>query len=549
MSEHTHSTYSLGLTILVLVGVATVIVTFFAKLYRARMRLIDLRRRGLPVAPGHSLLFGHLLYFKRTLDRLPRDVHHQFGLATIAREQFYETGAFYIDLWPMSGLFFIVVSPKTGIEITQQNPKLTSNHPELLRRYLKPITGGPTILDMDEKEWKPWRGIFNKAFHSDRVMALVPGIVEEVLIYAETLRGLAETGEMCFLDPITLRFAIDIIGKSVLNSSLGAQRGYNALADGMLSQIQWHKPNSGINPFSRLNFLRHFIHWKNGRQMDRYIGAELDKRYAERRADPNGTNSKSVMDLVLQAYVDKSSPPPEKLDTNFRTFAIRQIRLFVFAGHDSTSTVICYCFHLLHKHPEVLAQLRAEHDKVLGPNIADAAIVIRENPHVVKSLQYTLAVIKESMRLFPPAGGTRAGKPGVNVTDDAGNVCPTDDAILWILHGEMQTSEKYWVKPDAFLPERWLVPRGHELYPSPGAWRPFEHGPRNCVAQTLTLVELRIILACLARTFEIVPAYDEWDAKHPVKGAKHYRGERAYLVQSGAAHPTAQYPCRVKLAK
>ncbi|OAX82916.1 hypothetical protein ACJ72_02723 [Emergomyces africanus] len=418
-----------------------------------------------------------------------------------------------------------------------------------MRHFLKPITGGPTIFDMDENEWKPWRGIFNKAFHSDRIMSFVPGMVEEVLVYAETLRGLAETREMCFLDPITLRFAIDLIGKSILNSSLGAQRGYNALADGMLSQIQWHDGNATINPLNHLNFLRNFMHWKNGRQMDQYIGAELDKRYREYRADPDGTDSNSVMDLVLQAYMDKSSPPPEKLDANFRTFAIRQIRLFVFAGHDSTSTVICYCFHLLHKNPEALARLRAEHDKVLGPNPAAAAAVIKENPRVLNSLQYTLAVIKEAMRLFPPAGTTRAGKPGVNVTDDAGNICPTDNTILWILHLEMQVSEKYWMKPDAFLPERWLVSSDHELHPSPGAWRPFEHGPRNCVAQALPLLELRIILACLVRTFEIVPAYDEWDAKHPVKGTKHHRGERVYLVPSGAAHPAARYPCHVKLAE
>lgn len=116
----------------------------------------------------------------------------------------------------MSGLLFAVVSPKIGMEITQQNPRLTSERPKQLRQFLKPITGGSTLFDMEEKEWKPWRGIFNKAFHSDRVMSLVPGIVQEVLVYAQTLRGLAETGELCFLDPITLRFTIDVIGKTIL---------------------------------------------------------------------------------------------------------------------------------------------------------------------------------------------------------------------------------------------------------------------------------------------------------------------------------------------
>lgn len=161
-------------------------------------------------------MFGHLLYLKSYLDRLPKDAHYQYGFAAIAREGFQDTGAFYMDLWPMSGLFLTVVSPKIGIEITQANSALTSERPKLLRRFLKPITGGLTIFDLDEKDWKPWRTAFNKGFHSERIMSLVPGIVQEVQVYAETLHGLAAKGQMCFLDPITLRFTIDMIGKTIL---------------------------------------------------------------------------------------------------------------------------------------------------------------------------------------------------------------------------------------------------------------------------------------------------------------------------------------------
>ncbi|KAH8698046.1 sterigmatocystin biosynthesis P450 monooxygenase StcS [Phaeosphaeriaceae sp. PMI808] len=533
---------------LFLVGLATLLGTFFVKLYHARMLLITRRRQGLPVAPNHSFFFGHLLHLKSVLDRLPSDAHYQYGFATIARESFYETGAFYMDLWPMSGLFLTVVSPAIGVEITQTNPKLTSERPYLLRRFLKPITGGLTIFDLPEKDWKPWRAVFNKGFHSERMYSLVPSMVEEVQVFARTLRGLAEKGEVCFLDPITLRFMIDMIGKTALNTSLHAQTGYNTLADGMLSQIRWHNPNAEINPFSHLNFVRTFVHWKNGRQIDDYIGAELDKRYEEYKANPDSPNSKSVIDLALQEYLKSSEKLPVKLDPDFRAFAIRQIRLFIFAGYDSTGSVICYCFHLLSKHPEVLKRLRAEHDEVLGPNPATAGSLLVENPRTVNNLPYTLAVIKEVMRLFAPAGTTRAGKPGINITDDAGNILPTDDAILWILHVEMHRSAKYWPRPDEFLPERWMVSAGHELHPQPGAWRPFELGPRNCVGQALALIELRVILACLVRDFDVEPAYDEWDAEHPNEGIKMYRGERAYQVEQGAAHPVNGYPCRVKLA-
>jgi cytochrome P450 len=76
----------------------------------------------------------------------------------------------------------------------------------------------------------------------------------------------------------------------------------------------------------------------------------------------------------------------------------------------------------------------------------------------------------------------------------------------------MHRSAKYWLRPDEFLPERWIVPVGHELYPRHSAWRPFELGPRNYIGQALVMIELRVILACLTREFDLEPAYAEWDA-------------------------------------
>ncbi|KAJ4347925.1 uncharacterized protein N0V89_009297 [Didymosphaeria variabile] len=508
------------------VGFVTAIYTFSIKLYRARMLLINRRRQGLPTAPNHSFLFGHLLYLKSVLDRHPKDAHYQFGFAAIAREKFASEGAFYMDLWPMSGLFLTVTSPKVATEITQTNPKLTSDRPQLLRRFLKPITGGLTIFDLDEKDWKPWRAVFNKGFHSERMYGLVPNMVEEVQVFAGALRDHAARDQLCFLDPITLRFTIDMIGRSIMNTSLHAQTGFNDLADGMLSQIRWHNPNAEINPFSHFNFVRAFVHWKNRRQMDRYIGAELDRRFQEYKSNAESSASKSVIDLALQEYLKGSEKLPDKLDPSFRAFAIRQIKLFIFAGYDSTGST----FSVTLRRP-ILQTLREEHDKVLGSNPAAAASRLAVEPRIINNLPYTLAVIKEVLRLFPPAGTTRAGKPGVSVTDDAGNALPTDDAILWILHVEMHNSPNYWVRADEFLPERWLASPDDELYPAPGAWRPFELGPRNCIGQALVLIELRVILACLVREFDIVPAYDEWDRRHPTEGVKLLRGNPSMQKQ------------------
>ena len=264
----------------------------------------------------------------------------------------------------------------------------------------------------------------------------------------------------------------------------------------MLSQIHWHQPNAEVkvNPLEYLNFVRQYIQWRNGRRMDAYIGEELDKRYEDYKTDPDSTKTKAVIDLVIQAYVshDEKKALRPKLDPAFRLFAIRQIRLFFFTGHDSTSSTICYIIHLLSSNPESLAQLRKEHNRVFGPDQRHAATLLSTKPQLIKSLPYTRAVIKESLRLFSPAASTRAGKPTVSLPSDVGTRLPTADAIILIIHVEMHRSPKYWLRPDDFVPERWLVGPEHELYPQRGAWRPFEHGPRNCIAQDLVLSLIHI---------------------------------------------------------
>lgn len=329
---------------------------------------------------------------------------------------------------------------------------------------------------------------------------------------------------------------------------MGAQRGYNTLADCMLRQIRWHQANAETNPLEYFNLVRWAVHWWNGRQMNTYIGNELDKRYNENKADPESKRTKAVIDLVLQAYLPENTKTrPDKLDPEFRAFAISQIRLFVFVGHDSTSSIICYIVHLLASHGSALAHVRAEHDKVLGTELSAVPALLKEQPHLTNHLPYTTAIIKEALRLFAPGGCSRAGKPNADLIDDQGNRCTTKDAVVFTIHTEMHRAPAYWAQPDEFIPERWLVEAGHALHPMKGAYRAFEIGPRNCIAQGLVMTELRVVLACIVRQFDFKPSYDEWDQLNLRKGLRTYRGERAYQIEGGSAHPVEHYPCRVSI--
>ena len=88
--------------------------------------------------------------------------------------------------------------------------------PLLLPRFFRPICGGPSMFDMHEHEWKPWRSTFSKAFSAEHTLSLVAGMIDETMVYCENLRKCADRKEMFYLDLTTLRFTIDIIGKTIL---------------------------------------------------------------------------------------------------------------------------------------------------------------------------------------------------------------------------------------------------------------------------------------------------------------------------------------------
>ncbi|KAI9674935.1 MAG: hypothetical protein M1822_008997 [Bathelium mastoideum] len=382
--------------------------------------------------------------------------------------------------------------------------------------------------------------------------SFIPYMVEETIKYKDVLASHAEKNELVQLDKVTLRFAMDFIGQTALNVSLGAQNAYNILADSMLSQTSWQMPNREINPLEFLNLPRYFMQWLNSRNMDKYIGAELDKRFQEWQSGSVNARSKSIIDIALEAYMAGSENPDlekdtnkERMDPRFRAFAIAQVRLFLFVGHDSMSSTICYAVHLLSTNPQTLKKVRAEHDDIFGLDYAGLPAKLITDPQLLNSLPYTTAVIKETLRLFPPGSCIRQGAPGVSLVGEDGTSYPTDNTLVWILHTAIHRAPEIWVEPDTFMPERWLVDPSHELYPRKGAWRPFEWGPRNCIGQSLAMTELRISLAMIVRDFDFEPGYDEWDQLHPQKGVKTYRGERAYQIEEAAAHPANNYPCRI----
>jgi cytochrome P450 len=345
----------------------------------------------------------------------------------------------------------------------------------------------------------------------------------------------------------------------------------------MRKTLSWMRDFQSLNLFHIYHPLRplFFKYYKS--KMDKYIGKVLDERFAVRDAkQPKKSKTKTAIDLALIEYSKENGQDLDvadvTMDAEFRKAAIDNLLILLFAGHDTTASTLCYwyvfsvvfsikhtnahhhSYHILQKHPIELAKVRQEVDKVFGAGNS-AGDQLKENPYLANQLDYTLAVIKEILRLWPAASGVRLGRKGFFVKDPvSGEPIDTDGLLVWTVSMAMHRDAKVWGPDvDEFKPERFLAENAGKV--PADAWRPFEKGPRNCIGQELALIEMKVVLAMTIREFDFRVAYDELDslmgdgtlwAKDGSfrNGPQEIFGERMHQILLAAAKPSEGMPVR-----
>lgn len=226
-----------------------------------------------------------------------------------------------------------------------------------------------------------------------------------------------------------------------------------------------------------------------------------------------------------------ANPPDDAFIEN----VFYQLMIFFFGGDDALSITIPRVFRQLQLNPECVTKLQAEHDAILGPDPNLAAEEIREAPHILDSLQYTLGVIKETLRMNPATITIREGQPlftfKIKGDDDP---WPTDGFDLFDSSITIHHDPANFADPLKFIPERFSVSEGDRLHPAKDMWRGFQLGPRRCIGQELAIVVLKLELVFTVRAFDIEMAWDEWDSVRELQGLKVDRrtveGERMYTT-------------------
>ena len=210
------------------------------------------------------------------------------------------------------------------------------------------------------------------------------------------------------------------------------QSSRNEFVRAFRHQLSWLPEFGDVNPFRLLKPLRPLVYKYNESKMDSYILKIIQERMILQVAsgvDEKKKRARPVIDLALDTYSQEETERLDsKMNASFQKDVITHIKTFMFGGHDTSSSLICYAMYALSEHAECLKKFRAECDTLFGfdpAQTAQTAQKLQEAPQIINRLTYTLAVIKETLRLWPPASSVRLGQPGYSIQYD-GKEYPTE---------------------------------------------------------------------------------------------------------------------------
>jgi cytochrome P450 len=236
------------------------------------------------------------------------------------------------------------------------------------------------------------------------------------------------------------------------------------------------------------------------------VGSIIARRQAE------GGDQDDLLGKLLAARDPDSGAPMD------RDQLINNLLTLLEAGHETTSRALTWTLYLLARAPEWQDRLRAEIRTAAG----DAPLTAEH----LQALPLTQQVLKEAMRLYPPA--PFMSRITIEPIVLGGLPIPRGAMIMMSIYA-LHRHRGLWADPDGFDPTR-FTPEREATYPR-CQFMPFGGGPRICLGAAFAMTEATIALAGLLRG-----ARFEWDGRHEPQP-----------VSRVTLHPKGGMPLRVTL--
>jgi cytochrome P450 len=362
----------------------------------------------------------------------------------------------------------------------------TGNFVKGITSRANPELFGNGLLTSDGDFWRRQRKLSNPAFHRESLVRYADITTEEA---TRLLHGW-KNGDSHNIHNDMMNVTLRIVLRSLFGSDLGESMKViePALDAIMLSSSGFHS----IAFFLGLPTPTRARHFRAVREIDRVVyaliarGREKLKSSECRAAGADEQTAGGAKDLLTLLLTARDEDGNSMSDQQLRD----EVMTLLLAGHETTALNLSWAWYLLSQHPEVEENLHAELETVLGGRLPCAADLPR--------LQYTDRVIRETLRLYPPAW--RIFRRTLEPFTVGEYTLPAGSNIVmsqWVT----QRDPRWFSEPERFYPDRWSEEAAAKL--PRFAYFPFGGGLRVCIGAGFAMMEATLLLATIAQRFRM----------------------------------------------
>src|SRR5580704_3491247 len=220
-------------------------------------------------------------------------------------------------------------------------------------------------------------------------------------------------------------------------------------------------------------------------QVRAWLGELVGAERARLAAEPGRAEQPSnFLEVMLSARDDDGRPFSDDV-------IFGNLMTMLLAGEDTTADTLGWAVHHLCDSPESVMELRREADELLGTSDVAGDI------ETANKLAWAGAVANETMRLRPVAPMLFLE---AKVETVVGDLLVPEGTRVFVLMRPAACDPDHFVEPHAFRPGRWLGANAgaHDV----SAHIPFGSGPRICPGRILAILEMKLLLSMLYKTFD-----------------------------------------------
>ncbi len=467
---------------------------YFNLVFKAKNQVKHQDGRIVPLSPPRFFL-GHLSEVYNADNRLA--AYHQFHEQLGDIVQIFWLWRHQISITNLSSIRHVLVN-------RQQNYRKFPPNRLIQQLY------GASVLTNHGRNWQRQRALMQDIFTPKQVaqfhLIFISCTEHLVLLWSKQLQKPEGQSHRDIYADLTALF-LDIISQAAFGISSGALQGE---MNEFLASVCFILEQSTHPLYQFIPWWQHLPLPKNRRlhqafqTVDEYLYGLIQNRREEWQQGSSPSHH------LLDRLIRETNPAEQDRELLSDKEVRDNLLAILLNGYETVATSVGFSLDLLARHPEKLALIQQEVDRVFAEFPLDISQLVK--------LPLLRAVIVESLRLCPPMAGIQ--RISLSADQLGPWTIPSEQAVGIPLRPIHLDPQHYGDNPEQFCPERYWVANDASAPPEVASGCPiqrflgretmnavelpltFGDGARRCLGETFALHEMAIALGLLVHHFD-----------------------------------------------